>query len=286
MNITLIAGEKPDASRLIQEDFGYMAGKGRGSKNNAGVSETLGSILVFGIVISGIALILLFGMNILDDSKEISNFQNVEQGFKLIQSDIKRAALEQMPVKLTRIHIDSGTFSKDPAKTITITYHGKDVGGHWCNYNDVPVGEITYQPAGLQNKISIENGGLWKTESGYDYVKSSPRIFMDSDGVLVVNVIRLDCAAEKFSGAGTINLLMKDSGSQVLTYYREDENLDQVTIDVQTSYPVAWSTAFQDNPAGTTVSTTSDGVLITFLNVKKLIISEHTVHIDPMSISS
>ena len=263
-----------------------MTDKRRGVRDDEGVSETLGSILVFGIVVSGIAMILLFGMNILNNSKEISNFQNVEQGFKLIHSDTKRVAFEQMPIKLTRIHIDSGTFSKDPAKTITIAYHGKDANNQWCSYNNIPVGEITYQPAGLQSSISIENGGLWKTESGYDYVISPPRIFMSPDGVLVVNVVRLDCAPEKFSGAGTINLFLKDAGSQVLAYERADQNLDQVAITIQTSYPDAWATAFEGNPPGTTVSPISDGVQITFLDVRKLIISEHTVHIDPLSVSS
>ncbi|CAJ35817.1 DUF7289 family protein [Methanocella arvoryzae] len=264
-----------------------MAGKGRGVRDDKGVSETLGSILVFGIIVSGIAMILLFGTNILNNSKEISNFQNVEQGFKLVQSDIKRVAFEEMPVKLTRIHIDSGTISKDPAKRVTITYAGKDIENHTyvCDY-DAQVGEITYQPAGLQSSISIENGGLWKMEGGYDSMITAPRIFMSPDGVLVINVIRLDCEAEKFSGAGTINLYMKHLNSQVQAYDNPPAGNDEVKLEIQTNYPSAWSAAFKDNPVDTTVSDTSDGVEITFKDVKKLIISEHTVRIDPMSISS
>ena len=259
--------------------------------DDSGVSETLGSILVFGIVVSGIAIILLFGMNILNNSKDQNNFQSVSQGFKVIQSDIKRTALEQMPVKTTRIHMDGGTIALDPSKTISITYNGKDSAGTYLGsiYSNIPTGYINYAASGTTNSISLENGGLWSREYDYDYVKAAPRIFLDPDNMLVLNVIRLDCSAEKFAGTGTINLFIKATSNRVLTY-TGDPGAQPVTIIIQTSYPAAWSTAFNaiNVPAGSTIVTTpgTDQVQVTISGVKKLIISEHTVKIDPMSIST
>ncbi|HTX43666.1 MAG TPA: hypothetical protein VMC61_02970, partial [Methanocella sp.] len=57
------------------------------------VTETMGYILLFMIVLTAIALLLLFGNSIINNEKEKNNFQSVGQGFDIIQSDMKQVAL-------------------------------------------------------------------------------------------------------------------------------------------------------------------------------------------------
>ena len=266
-----------------------MMGQKTVTHADEGVSEVIGSILVFGIIIAGVAIVLLFGTNILNDSKEQNNFASVTQAYKVVQSDIKRAALEQMPVKSTRIHIDGGVASTDKSKTITIDYTGTDSSGSalGTTYNNIRVGEVHYQAGGTTNSIAMENGGLWSNEYGYDQIISPPRMYYDSaNKVLVLNVIRLECNDEKFAGSGTVNLYIKSISTNVLTYTGSSGN---TRIVMQTSFPRAWA-SWADQTFGSitgysnAVPGTSD-VTIIIPNVEKLVISEHIVHVEQMVIS-
>ena len=79
--------------------------------DDSGVSESLGYILVFAIVLTGIAGIVFFGVTMLNDAKDRNNFQNVEQGLTVVQSDLKRVAMEKAPVKTTKMHVEGGVLS-------------------------------------------------------------------------------------------------------------------------------------------------------------------------------
>ena len=78
-------------------------------KDDKAVSETIGFILIFAIVLTCIGIILLYGNQVLDVTKNENNFQSIQQGFIVLQSDLQQVALEQTPVKTSMIHLEDGT---------------------------------------------------------------------------------------------------------------------------------------------------------------------------------
>jgi hypothetical protein len=113
------------------------------------VSETLGYILIFMIVLTCIAFILLTGNTVLDNAKSQNNFKSMEQGFTVLSSDMKQVALEGTPVKTTRIHMEGGAVSADKnSNDLTVVFNSN-------TYSFPNTGNITFRSDNNQRVVSI-----------------------------------------------------------------------------------------------------------------------------------
>lgn len=245
--------------------------------NDEAVSETLGYILLFAISLTAIAIILLVGNTIIENEKSRDNFQNMEQSFAIIRSDLNQLALEGAPVKTARVHMEDGTLGfVSGAARIRVDYHNT----HYDEYT----GQIIFsQGRNLLNNISIENGGVWKAYGGYTYITSQPRMYVTPNTqTLVLNIYRMSSATPVTNaGVGTMNVEMRFNGTTVLPADSQAGGSASILID--TKYPEAWTEYLTNMAAGTgvTVSFTnySQGVNATLVNVNQLIISEHRVNV-------
>jgi len=251
--------------------------------DNSAVSESIGSVLVFGIVITGIALIVVFGMSILNDTKDLNNFQNMEQGFKVVQSDLKRVALEKTPVMTARMHLEGGTLYTN------VTGYPFQVDFNGNTYRNT-TGEIAYLGSNGKS-LSVQNGGVWLTYSAIDLndqVVLPPRIFAQPDtGTLVINVIRLTGSPSSFGGTGTMNIVMEYNDTAVYTY--SSPMPTDAVITINTGYPNAWGRCLDSGLEGFGTSTqvpSPDTAVVTVHGVSQVIVSEHTIQVQPLVYNS
>ncbi len=239
------------------------------SDNNA-VSETLGYILIFMIVVSCIAIILVIGNGVLDNAKSQNNFKGIEQGFMVVSSDLKQVALEGTPLKTTRIHMEGGSITANSSTNeIKVTYNGN-------TYNN-KIGNITFRSSTSSGIIAIENGGLWEKYdiTGSDIMVLKPRIFNISDtNTLVLNIIRLNTTGSSIGGSATVSITLQDQGTNVYPYSAPSPSDAEITLN--TAYPQAWARFMEDN--GAYISGLDDhSFTAKFTKISKLIIIEHNV---------
>lgn len=239
------------------------------------VSETLGYILIFGIVLTCIALIMLFGNNILNSAKSENNFKSIEQGLSIVNSDLKQVALEGTPVKMTRMHLEGGSMlAKRDTNEIRIDFYT-----HSYDHN---TGEITFISSSDNSMISLENGGLWEKQAteGTDVIVLKPRIFdttFAGKDTLVLNVIRFNAATDtSVGGSATIDVTLEDQG--ITTPVTWDAPSPQtVTITFNTAYPNAWARYFHEEGASPMPSVVGNTVTATFPGISRVIVCEHLV---------
>lgn len=251
--------------------------------DDRGVSESLGYILVFAIVLTGIGGIVLFGVTMLNNAKDQNNFQNVQQGLTVVQSDMKRVALEKAPVITSKLRIEGGSLSTGfTGPSMSVDFNGN-------HYHSV-MGNITYcSSAGLKT-LSIEDGGLWEFDGTpeSDLCDQPPRIYSSpSDGTIVINVIRLTGNDSSIATPGTVNVIMDYVGNHVYTYTAPVPS--DVTISVDTAYPDAWARILQDAIDGfpvTPISVTDSSTQVTISGVTQVVISEHTIQVEPFAATS
>jgi len=248
--------------------------------DNSAVSETLGYILLFAIALSAIAIILLIGNTIIANEKSRDNFQNMEQSFDILQSNMKQVALDGTPVKTTMIHMDGGTFAINTSTSrLQVDYHS--------THYDNNTGQIIFtQDTDSMNNLSIENGGVWKASDGYSYLISQPRIYITPQtNTLVLNVYRLTAPSSSLAnaGSGTMNIQMEyNDRSSVLPM--DSDNNGVVTITMDTTYREAWKEYLNNTVIGTSAVVTYDdsygaGIKATISPISNLIISEHWITI-------
>src|SRR5512136_3187645 len=79
--------------------------------NEQGVSEAIGFMLIFTIVIAGIALVTLYGYPLLLQQQVGADEKIMEKNMIVLQNDVKSLAYKTVPFKETSLKIGSGSLT-------------------------------------------------------------------------------------------------------------------------------------------------------------------------------
>mgnify|MGYP005832179885 FL=1 len=246
--------------------------------NDEAVSESLGYILIFGVVISCIGIMLLSGSQVISDTEKRNSLQAVEQSFNILSSDIKMTAFDSSPIRTDRIKIDGGSILVDSQEPVlTVKYPGSSV-----LFTDA-IGSVVYASDSSDDTIAVENGALIK---GYgtsnSQIVSEPRMYYCQDTrTLMISVIDISGVPSSIGGDTICNLKLKSSGvAQPIEMISASG--DTVTISIKSEYGRAWeqyytksfkpNMAVQPGPSGWTT--------VTLDNVRRVIIVRYDINVE------
>ena len=179
--------------------------------NDKGVSEAIGFMLIFGMVIVGIGLVTLYGYPLLLQQQVSADEKIMEKNMIVLQNDVKSLAYKAVPFKETSLKIGGGSLTvynssySTPSSTIEINDNG--------NNPYIPPftpGELRYESMSAQTDIALQNGAVVlrrHVEPG-SVMLAEPRWFFDSaTNTVVFNLIRItsDTIASK-EGIGTVQM--------------------------------------------------------------------------------
>ena len=83
-------------------------------KNNVterGVSEAIGFILIFSMVIAGIGLVTLYGYPILIQQQSTANERIMEKNMIVLQNDVKSLVYKTVPYKESSLKVEGGSLT-------------------------------------------------------------------------------------------------------------------------------------------------------------------------------
>ena len=246
-------------------------------ESESAVSEVIGFILIFSIVMLAISAIYAVGYPTIQSSKENAQFQNMEQSFMVLQSNINTVAFGQAPVRTLKTSLGGGSLTVNSSKGhITVEYGGKE----W--YNGA-IGAIEYEKNG--RSIAYEGGGVWEKYPAGSAIKlSEPRIYVqeaEGDKTVSVSIINVSGDLSSVGGEGTVSVTVRSKPS---TYSLNITSLsppgDNVVIIVTSDYADAWERYFNEiKKAGDTVYMGTDEVTATIW-CETLVINEHVIDVD------
>ena len=211
------------------------------NRNDAAVTETVGFILMFSIVILSMSMIYILGYPILQKHIESSVFENAQQSFIVLQSDMKRVAFEQVPVKTMKIKLHSSTLSIDDHSSILINYFYADGTNSSHFYN---TGEIEFTKD--EKVLTYENGGIWAKQppSGAIMV-SKPPIYtskLNNANMTTIGVVNIN-GHRSTGGNGITSITMEHNSSDLIT---PQEKVD-VTVQINSVYANQWARYLEEN---------------------------------------
>ncbi len=220
------------------------------------VSETVGFILIFGIVMTGIGLVTLYGYPLLLQQQDEANIQNMEKTMIVLQSDFNSLTFKNVPYQETTVQVSGGVLSvvsfDQPGdaneKSFNIT-----TGSGTIILPTTKVGLVQYQSDSQPVIIGLQNGGVVKWQLGGSTMLSEPRWFFDSaTGTLVIPIIQIyseDTFAK--SGIGTIQLSVVEKPSIEQTF-PDPETITVTYTDNYGDYNTAWKNyLYQFDPSVT-----------------------------------
>jgi hypothetical protein len=221
--------------------------------DESGVSEAIGFMLIFGIVIAGIGLVTLYGYPLLLQQQVSADEKIMEKNMIVLQNDVKSLAYKTVPFKETSLKIGGGSLtvynssSNTPSSTLQIndfTGASSYLPPFIPNTRFTP-GELRYESTSSQTDISLQNGAVVlrrHVEPG-SVMLAEPRWFFDSGtNKMVINLINItsaDIMAKE--GIGTVQMSLGDQqyfNESVIPVGQEIELI--YTPDATQDYSVAW----------------------------------------------
>ena len=222
--------------------------------NEQGVSESIGFMLIFTIVIAGIALVTLYGYPLLLQQQLGAEEKIMEKNMIVLQNDMKSLAYKTVPFKETSLKIGGGSLTVynssyiSSSSNITIRHPS---GG--TTYVDAfSPGELRFESVRSQTDISLQNGAVMmrpRIQSGSTML-AEPRWFYDVNPItgertMVINLINItsDSVMAK-EGIGTVRMKLGE------TSYNYTQGLGATTLNLVYTpgpgqdYSVAWDNYF------------------------------------------
>jgi hypothetical protein len=225
--------------------------------NDKGVSEAIGFMLIFGIVIAGIGLVALYGYPLLLKQQVGADEKIMEKNMIVLQNDVKSLAYKTVPFKETSLKIGGGSLTvynssfSTPSSAIEIN----DFAGTASylppfipNTRFTP-GELRYESVSSQTDISLQDGAVVlrpKIKQGAtsgSVMLAEPRWFFDSStNKMVINLINITSTSIMAKeGIGTVQMSLVGEPYFNETLIPVGQEIEIVyRPDVVQDYSVAW----------------------------------------------
>jgi hypothetical protein len=239
--------------------------------NEEAVSEVIGFIYIFAIVILSMSIVFVIGYPMLQSSMDESIFESTQQSFIVLQSNMKMVGFDQVPVKSMKIQLNGAMLSVVQNSNLTIYADGEtleDVSG--------PIGEIEYQK---NNKaLTFENGGVWKKYPDGNIMVSIPRIYTGNEyGANFTSIGIVSVYGDSSTGGQGIAVLnMKHNESSI---YKNSSQVN-VTLKINSSYADAWRKYLEDIGFNIDNTYSTNSSLMAWRSDTMLVVGKHVVDVD------
>ena len=231
------------------------------------VSEVVGYILIFGMVVTMVGLIFIVGIPSIEDAQERAYFESIKRGITVLDSKASMVALGESPAQTIRIDSKGGIFGVNgTASNIKILMDEEEI-------VNGSLGTLTYELS--DTVIAYEGGGVWMKYPKGDPVMISPPEFHYNGETLTLPIIRL-LGNEYTSGTGTVQFKVAKDNSNILFPLRENINFTNpvagtkdIQIIITSDYYKAWAKYVDERTEvhGVTTNDTRHEVSAT-LNIK------------------
>ena len=217
----------------------------------AGVSESIGFLLIFTIMIAGIGLVTLYGYPMLVQTQTSADKQIMEKNMVVLQNDIKSLTYKTVPYKETSMNVGGGALtiynSTTASETSTFTIYDHASGTPY--ESAFHPGDLRYVSNGAGEVISIQNGAVLIRPVALpgSTMFAQPRWFHDATmNTMVINLISLNSTTQLGrSGVGTVQMSMGQANYSVISLPAGKFTCVGYTpASTDEDYTVAWSNYF------------------------------------------
>lgn len=219
-----------------------------------GVSDLVAFVLTFGIIVTSVGTVYMFGVGSLEDlgdSEQIRSVDRTMEGISETMTDVHR---RNAPGRSVAIGLDGGTMSvvDDSQLTIVVNTSSGEV------RRTVDVGALVIRP-NEDAELVYEGGIAYRSQDGGQYVRSDPVISCDGR-TTVVDIVEVT-GRMSVSVSGSMELSARHASEQTVFPAQSGQWANNATaIEIQideTRNPDAWRQYFETSPDGWT--NTSDG---------------------------
>lgn len=226
-----------------------MTGQNYRVSCTAGVSESIGFLLIFTMVIAGIGLVTLYGYPMLIQQQTSADEQIMQKNMIVLQNDVKSLAYKAVPYKETSLKIGGGALtvynSSYTPSTSSIKIYNNSI-DYLVSFHS---GDLMYSSVSAGTDISLQNGAvvLRKHAEPGSVMLAEPRWFYDGQtGTLVINLVTFT-STEILSreGVGTVQMALGEPQFRIENIPVGNTVTLEYTPNPEQDYSIAWDNYFQ-----------------------------------------
>ncbi|MDG6256830.1 MAG: hypothetical protein QCH35_04445 [Methanomicrobiaceae archaeon] len=213
------------------------------------VSESIGFIIIFSIVVAGIGLVSLYGYPMLLQHQIGADERTMEQTMITIQNDIKLLTYSNVPYKDTALRVSGGALTVYDMADSHQEFEFKCWNGtDWEELHFSP-GELRYVSDQGTAIISFENGAVVKRQqdASGSVMLAEPRWFYDNRTKTLV-IFQMGLAADRdlsLNGIGNLQMSRLNEPDVYELSYGPTEVKVKYTPDGSNDYSQAWHNYFK-----------------------------------------
>lgn len=208
------------------------------STHSRGVSEILGYILIFSMVISSVGILYISGVGSITEYRDIEQSNNADRAFVALATSIEDVHRGSAPQRAGEIRLGEGTLAVDDSTALAAKV-ADDNGVLWSK----TIGEnsLTYQYD--KTTIRYETGAVIRSNSEWSTVSKEPPFQCSPDYAIVSSLsIQEQGDISSISESGTV-LVSTKRDTVDAKEFKPSESSDPytVTLSVSSDAPQAWN---------------------------------------------
>ena len=191
------------------------------------VSEVLGFILVFSLIVTMTSLVYVSGISELENRRDVERVDNAERAFDVLADNIDDIYRRDAPSRATEIRLADSQLRFGDTTTMTV-----DITNLPTPSDNTAIEPIIYS-TGTGTELVYEGGAIIRTEpNGGVVMKEEPgMLFTENGGVRTAVIPHIQTRSESEEGIGgsTTALVRTDLASSEVLTARTDPDADGTT---------------------------------------------------------
>lgn len=209
------------------------------------LSETVGYVLVFALVVSTVGMITVGGFDSLENRQSIEQVANVERAFDVLSDNVDDVLRHGDRSRATEVRIADGELRIDEPVTVTVGAYDDSTGFAETN-ETLTVHPIVYEVDDRQVIYGL--GAIFRSD-GEASAMTHPPSFVEDDGTVSMALLDTRAAPGREIAVGpTTALVVADASTAALptsSIHEPNGDHDDLAVRIESSRPAMWAEPFE-----------------------------------------
>ncbi|MFB6300272.1 MAG: hypothetical protein ABEH65_08440 [Halobacteriales archaeon] len=209
-----------------------------------GVSETLGFVFIFALIISSVGIVYTVGISGLEDVRSAERVTNAERAFDVLGHNFEDMVYRGAPGRATEIKLADAQLYMDDSIVVNVSGHVE--GDPNTNFSTIEtkIEPIIYRAG--DSKIVYTNGAIIRQDGDASVMTREPDLLIESNRS-TLPIVQTRADESENIGGSTVVLVRADKSGEELAFTNQSETWD-VWFNVTTPRTDAWERHLDAKP--------------------------------------
>lgn len=218
-----------------------------------GVSETLGFVLVFALVVSTVGIVYTVGYGGLQDARDAERVNNAERAFDVLANNMADIVRRGAPSRGTEIRLAEASIGDGPPTFLNVS--GTDASGRNFTSGNYTIDPVVY--AAEDTRIRYAGGAVTRIQPGGSVMLNEPPAVIEGEQ-FVFPIVQVSTDGTTVGGSKTVLVRAERRIREPAVI--ETRSFDTLTVNVSTPAPAAWERYLEGNGLSCTEAAQFDGL--------------------------